>query len=253
MASFAIDMSGLRRAMTTLQRMTGKPMGEIIRRQMNILCYTLAHKVYVPKNRKQGEKKLTADIRKAIRVDRGAGWKESVNKALAKRIHLLVRRKNLVALNKIYENAGAKRIFVPFSPDRHKSRRIITSKGVIINRPNPREVTLDQQPYNAYLKQVSARVGRLKAGWLPAWLATLGAGGQRMLAGWITRHQGQARGTVADRLTDPKRPWVSATNNAPGAARFAPSVKKTLQIRARAMINDFKHQLRRAGQAAKMK
>jgi hypothetical protein len=250
---FSVDFSRLNKAIAKVRSMTGVPLAQIVRRQFHILMYHLARDVFPPKAESQGKKSLARDVRRAIRVDLGKGWKEGTNERLAKRIKLLVRRKNLTALNAIYANANAspKRVFVPFSVSRHLARRYQTAKGIKINRPNPMEVTVESAAHKKHVTEMQKRVGRLKAGWLAGWYATK-VGGQRILRGWITRHRLNAKGTANPHLTG-TNPWVSATNRNPGVERFASGVQKALAIRARAMINDVKHQLRRATEAAKLK
>jgi hypothetical protein len=89
-----------------------------------------------------------------------------------------------------------------------------------------------------YLKQVKARVGRMKATW-----ALIGSKLGDTFPQWISRHFGSvAQYAVADisHLNDSEKPYVIFGSRAPGNSRLRPAIRDALRFRIRAMAKKTK-------------
>jgi len=86
-----------------------------------------------------------------------------------------------------------------------------------------------------YLKTTFKKVGRLKAGWLPAFTAL---GGKA--AAWIQRHSSGARGYFIDNTSNVTAPSVTLENHAAGVGETERTVKNALRARQSAMARRLK-------------
>jgi hypothetical protein len=94
------------------------------------------------------------------------------------------------------------------------------------------------------IKKLQANVGRMKAGWLPAW-DSIGAAIGRNIPQYVARHRSGARGYVVNNLHQPGNPNITIANNATAVAKMnekgseAYYFQKAVNLRARAMATNF--------------
>jgi hypothetical protein len=100
----------------------------------------------------------------------------------------------------------------------------------------------------AVVRKVKDHYGRLKAGFIPAWIQ-LGSpeGGQGAIPGYLSKHIRGARGTSYDELSVVDNPAFTLINFAKGcgAPQAGASLSRALAIRARAMMNDLRFHVKR--------
>lgn len=94
---------------------------------------------------------------------------------------------------------------------------------------------VQEQTANQYLKSLFNRVGRLKAGWLPAFTRL---GGKAKA--WIQRHQSGARGYIVDNSSNPTAPYIDMENHAAGVGETKRIVNNALRARQSAMARRLK-------------
>lgn len=95
-----------------------------------------------------------------------------------------------------------------------------------------------------YLRYTLSKVGRLKAGWVPA-IERLGGS----VKPWVKRHAASAKGTVQFQLGDKNHPSITIGNFAAGAGKLAHHVKGAMEVRVKSMAKDIRVKL---GQAKKI-
>lgn len=84
--------------------------------------------------------------------------------------------------------------------------------------------------FDARRKHIQDRVGRAKAGWLPAYSAV---GGKA--PAWVSKHAGNAPGYVINETNTPTKPSITIQNHAPGISQLAHFVTGAFQVRVKAI------------------
>ena len=158
---------------------------KLLREEMRLLLRDMI-KFTPPKNKKQGAKAVEADIQKAVGLldqDSFARAKEEVRLPMRE----LIRRKDNETLQAALRSMDKHNWIVkPFDKTDHT--RVRNAYGRV--RRKTYVMTTDRVAYRRYVREVKARVGLAKAGWIKA-----AEGVGLTLPGWIRRHAGYAKGS----------------------------------------------------------
>lgn len=90
----------------------------------------------------------------------------------------------------------------------------------------------------ALVRKMVGHVGRLKAGWMPSWVALGSPHGKFSPPPWVTRHEVGARGYFVNNLADKDMPEFQLENHAKGSSqpKLRWLISNALQIRLKAMV-----------------
>lgn len=193
-------------------------------------------KITPPKTRRQGEKAVERDVRRAMTPF-------EAGKVKMPRLRKLVRERNYDAVNSILKRAGSPWEVFPVSANLHQSAR---DKRGRVRRSMQRGV-LDRQAWMTYVKKVKGSVGKLKAGWNAAYRRVGG-----LIPSWISRH-GDKDGAVIDMTGIKDDPRIVITHTAPHNALITEKqISKAVGYRVKAMDTDIRKALARAQNAANL-
>jgi hypothetical protein len=133
-------------------------------------------------------------------------------------------------LQGILRDFGWKKVVVKeFAPSLHTSQR--DNRGRVTNFKNV--FVLEKKKLNAYIKSIQARVGYMRAGWVPAYKSLGG-----IVKEWIARHT-RPNGFVVSNLTGEK-PSIVIGNTTPGISQVRRIVESALRTRSVSMRRKIK-------------
>ena len=178
-----------------------------------------------------GEASAKRDVLKSM-TPADPDWQDGYKFLRNKRIRDVVLKGDVKAFTAILQNMGKFRNWrvETFSPQLHQ--RAQNSRGQVRRTQKIFIIGAGQlAEYWLYLRKVLSHVGRLKAGWLPAFFAL---GGRRVPA-FVSRHKDGARGTIRFERQDTWNPKITVTNSAMGVGQLEGIVNNTFRARVEAI------------------
>lgn len=146
----------------------------------------------------------------------------------------MIRNRDYAGMNAMLQKMGkglSKYHVAPFSPALFTAAPRGPNGGV----KSQKVFVFDSAQWKRQLAEVQSHVGRLKAGWLPAYHANGGGA----VASWIERHANGARGSYTPPDMKSDRQFAIATNFALGVGRSRAVVQRALKAREGAARKDF--------------
>ncbi len=196
MLDLTVNARAFNDAVTRYVLTLGKDARGAVRQQSMLLGKKLVQ--FTPPNtRAQGRKAVARDIQRAVTPIRPGDFASPA-------IRKLIRKRDYAALEVVFSRlpkggfAGFQ--VLPFSPELHRSRR--DARGRVTR--SAKVATPDAAQVRGYIREVQARVGRAKGGWVPT-VTRLGGS----VPEWLLRHA--VTGSVEDR-TDSLNPSVKMKN-----------------------------------------
>jgi len=165
------------------------------------------------KQRKQGEEAAASDLDRAFaRIDDRMVFFESGGRKMAR----------IVATGAVFEIPN--NLWKPAIIGRHKQLR--NSRGRVPKQP--RQAWVVKKELEKYIKTVAARVGKLKASWIPAaeYFARKVNGAVNVPA-WVSRHRGD--GSYTDTIQRNGNGTCIVTSTAPHNRAFREGTKKFIE------------------------
>lgn len=198
---------------------------DVIRTQSRLFLQT-AIRLTPPRTLAQGRKAAARDVRKAVAPISADDFKSEA-------IKRLINRQDKAALTAALPNIRKGWQLVDFSPELHTGARGRDGK---VKRSWHR-ATLDVKAWKKYVKEIQARVGRLKAAWVPALRAVGGTA-----PAWVAKHSAPSGGY--NNNLDASNPSFTAISFGKGVANYARIYRDTLRARAHAMQRDLARKIR---------
>ena len=193
--TFDADLRWVERALRELAAATGKPYGEIVRRNGRLIAISLGIQTQPlgdgPEARAQGEKAIRRDMARvfsspskvyaSLKSISASG--KHTGEQLAKAFYKAVKQGDLHRAQEILRSVG---IYTPvgkLDPAVHQTRRgargAVGGKSASLIVTNPKALA-------TYQRKILRNVGIAKGGWAGAAAAL---GGMRGLPQWVTRHK----------------------------------------------------------------
>lgn len=221
-----------------------KDAGEVLRDESRLFlkqCISFTP----PRNKKQGENAIAQDILGGSKTSRGIVQpiKPYMEKSTQRNGYRVLFADKAGVVHAVEDanwkpGAGMDEIQRRHNASRGGNRnRVMTGRGYTM-RGKMRMVQklfTEESTIKSFLKSTFKKVGRLKAGWIPAFTRL---GGKA--ASWIQRHRSGARGYVVDNSTNPTAPFIAMENHAAGVGETKRIVNNALRARQSAMARRLK-------------
>lgn len=224
-----IDSTAWQREVNNLVAITNKGARTIIHDEVKLLLRQ-GMRITPPRTQAQGRKAVARDVMRAVQPLALAGSTGIViqNESMRK----MVRQKDRVALEAVFAQSkklrGHRIIEGSEIKSHHRAQR--RSRGRVGRAQ--KVVTLDAKAHRTHTRTMQNRVGRMKAGWVPA-LNALGE--SRVAPAWVRRHTSGARGRAVNMLHIKGNPSFLLENSAAGIGHIGPRFQQALNMRARSI------------------
>ena len=188
-----------------------------------------------PEGKQQGENAVMRDISNAIRPYTTDTITDPV---LADRLEKIAKQKDYEAFRAIQKNLpGIKQFTVSrFNREMHSSVRIHGDRMRISDK---KRLTLDVKEWKDYVKEVKARVGKLKASWLPMTEKL-----QVPVPVWVSRHSAYGHKVTTCNIQLGNKPSIFVWNGAAAKGYIRRAAETALQGRVVRMARDLAYKVR---------
>lgn len=221
-----------------------KDAGEVLRDESRLFlkqCISFTP----PRNKKQGENAIAQDILGGSKASRGIVQpiKPYMEQSKPRNGYRVLFADKAGVVHAVEDANWKPGVGVDEMQRRHNAsrggnrNRVRTGRGYIM-RGEMRMVQklfTEDSTIKSFLKATFKKVGRLKAGWIPAFTRL---GGKA--ASWIQRHQSGARGYIVDNSSNPTAPYIDMENHAAGVGETKRIVNNALRARQSAMARRLK-------------
>lgn len=246
MNTLRLDASRFNAVLTRFKRELGQDFPATIKEEARRFL-GLVIQFTPPKTGAQGNRAVKRDINRALALIEPRQYKN-------RELQRIIRERDYAAWDsvmqrsKFFKGKRAGWELVRFDEGYHTRAR--NRRGRVTR--TQKKWTLDAFQLKGYVRRVQARVGRMKAGWLPAFDTVGGTGAPPL----VTKHRGtRPPGYVIDGLRE-SSPSLTIANAAKGITADEDTVRRVrdaLRIRAKNMEKNLRRQIRERAERSGLK
>lgn len=254
-AKMHVDMSGLNRELIRLGALTGQPVQQIVKDEAmkflrQIIKFTppavnkataAALKANNPgfKNatvKRIAARAILADLRKAVTPISLDPRHPLLKSAIEQNDAQLLQRFLDLPAGKVFGHTAVRNIPATHYAARNKRGRVRRPTG---------QVSMDSKAWQRHYRDMQARVGYMKAGWLKGWQKLRSVKGWRAAPKMISRHAGYARGSGRMIPRGRKEITIEFRNDTKGIGVLQNAVSGAVQVRTKTVGRRVRYLLRR--------